>query len=204
MFPDLTETLGVVEPHLYAVAIPSAACAWIVGELGIVLKSADGGMTWSLQRGGAMDNAMLSGVAFRNCQQGFAAGQAGLVLVTDDGGAHWRAENLGEKDFYGVGFASDGRGVIFGDGGFLWVSADAGLTGWQPVRMSRPGGGPVQWVSAGVADAKGRFIVAGQGHVGPFVLPEDSLLSAGVASRTPWTERLAAGREAGETQLVKE
>ncbi len=84
--------------------------AWAVGHDGIILHSADGGLSWSLQRnepwtppaddGFERDpriGAPLLDVLFIDEQHGFAIGAYSLMLRTRDGGASWEQISLKGK-----------------------------------------------------------------------------------------------------------
>jgi len=78
---------------------------WAVGHEGTILHSADGGLTWSVQReehkpsDAELDDpdfefdprrgAPLLDVMFVDGDRGFAIGAFSLMLHTSDGGAHW-------------------------------------------------------------------------------------------------------------------
>jgi photosystem II stability/assembly factor-like uncharacterized protein len=84
--------------------------AWAVGHDGIILHSADGGLSWSLQRNQpwtppAEDDyerdprigAPLLDVLFVDEQLGFAIGAYSLLLRTRDGGTNWEQVSLKGK-----------------------------------------------------------------------------------------------------------
>ena len=57
---------------LYSVKYISAAVGWAVGDLGTILKTTDGGTTWSTQTSGTTNN--LWGVFFTDANNGTAVG----------------------------------------------------------------------------------------------------------------------------------
>lgn len=72
--------------------------AWAVGHDGVILHSADGGLTWSRQRAAPYDPAVddlhngapLLDVLFLDEANGIAIGAYSLMLRTADGGATWQ------------------------------------------------------------------------------------------------------------------
>jgi len=83
--------------------------AWAVGHDGVILHSADGGLSWSLQRREewtppAEDDfdrdprfgAPLLDVYFTDENSGFAIGAYSLILRTQDGGASWTNVQLSD------------------------------------------------------------------------------------------------------------
>ena len=75
---------------------------WAVGHDGVILHSADGGLSWELQRVDPKQEqdpdeefdprqgAPLLDVFFVNQQKGYAIGAYSLLLKTEDGGKNWR------------------------------------------------------------------------------------------------------------------
>ena len=75
---------------------------WAVGHDGVILHSADGGLSWELQRVDRKreqgldeefdprQGAPLLDVFFVNGQKGYAIGAYSLLLKTEDGGKNWR------------------------------------------------------------------------------------------------------------------
>lgn len=73
---------------------------WAVGHDGIILHSADGGLSWQKQREDVLDTSPdasfdprqgmpLLDVLMLDDQHGFAVGAYAQLLRTEDGGAHW-------------------------------------------------------------------------------------------------------------------
>ncbi len=80
---------------------------WAVGHEGVILHSADGGLTWVRQRVAPFDKnstdltngAPLLDVLFTDESNGIAIGAYSLMLVTHDGGQTWNQQNvLGKTD----------------------------------------------------------------------------------------------------------
>ena len=64
---------------------------WGVGELGKILHTKDGGLTWQSQDLGELDVSYnnLYGVYFVDANVGWTVGEAGTIIKTDDGGETW-------------------------------------------------------------------------------------------------------------------
>jgi len=84
--PAHTETWEIPEPDLFAVAVHGQG-AWAVGYWGAVLRSEDGGATWS--EAPTPTDATLYDVDFADESHGWAVGAAGTLLRTTDGGRSW-------------------------------------------------------------------------------------------------------------------
>lgn len=160
---------------------------WIVGEFGTVLRTTDGGETWSGERRfeEVPSDLYLFDVTHFDASLVVAVGLAGQVLVSRDGGASWKPSSSGlESALYGINWGNP-DGVAVGDRGEILVSADAGWS-WQPSR--RP---PLfEWLS-GVSDA-GKLVYA-VGERGVVLRSQD----AGVSWEQLRGPRPAAGRRVG-------
>jgi len=103
---------------------------WVVGSLGTILYTSDGGLNWDDYSNSNYHN--LRSICFTDDQCGFIVGDSGLVLRTNDGGQIWTEIDLEtDKDLRSVTFADNLHGWItlkvpFGvysttDGGNNWV-----------------------------------------------------------------------------------
>jgi photosystem II stability/assembly factor-like uncharacterized protein len=106
-----------------------AQTGWSVGDSGEILKTIDGGKTWSKQPTGI--RTRLWSVRFADANNGWAIGAYGAVLRTSDGGASWVLQEAGFLDGYGVSLyaisartavisSSNGRVRVTEDGGASW------------------------------------------------------------------------------------
>lgn len=86
---------------LYGVFFRDESQGWVTGSNGVILKTSDGGKTWSKQVSGT--TAQLNAVNFLpDGLHGWIAGSDGLILSTDDGGATWvhRTQGLAANGQY--------------------------------------------------------------------------------------------------------
>ncbi len=99
---------------------------WIVGSDGLILHSADGGVTWEEQNSDV--TVTLNSVDFINAETGWAGGAAGTILKTTDGGANWNTLTSGvefvihDLQFINArkGWAVGERVLFTDDGGATW------------------------------------------------------------------------------------
>jgi hypothetical protein len=84
---------------------------FVVGALGMVLRSVDGGATWQTQASGIASD--LYSVYFADALHGYACGDDGIVIKTTDGGASWIAEEHPVPSLGGRPSATFVRGVLF-------------------------------------------------------------------------------------------
>ena len=132
-----------VSSDLTSVFLADALHGWAVGHDGVILATADGGVTWKTQLNGldaaeriaasanpearrykeqGADKPFLD-VWFEDARSGFAVGAYNLLFHTSDGGATWeswfdRAENPKLLNLYGIRPAA-GELFIAGEGGLV-------------------------------------------------------------------------------------
>jgi photosystem II stability/assembly factor-like uncharacterized protein len=116
-------------------------------EFGAVVRSQDGGQTWSRHRKGALrDNHWL---AFHGSNGNWAyqaGGTGGGASFSQDGGKTWRKAKHGLAKNYGVACAADpqkpevwyvsvapGPGKAYGPQAEAYLYRSAGGAGWQPI-----------------------------------------------------------------------
>lgn len=104
--------------------------AWAVGELGAIVHTTDGGMTWRQQRSGTGEE--LNAVSFADPQHGVAMGNTNLF--TTDGGATWQRGHGALGTVYDVEMADADHGFATGGADFIYRTADGGAT-WQRQEM---------------------------------------------------------------------
>ncbi|TAK84484.1 MAG: glycosyl hydrolase, partial [Aquabacterium sp.] len=66
-----------------------------VGEMGLMLASADQGRTWTQQP--SPSSVMYTGVSFVDARTGWAVGHDGVIVATTDGGRSWKRQFDGRK-----------------------------------------------------------------------------------------------------------
>lgn len=115
-----------VSSTLTAVSFADAKNGWAVGHWGVILRTSDGGETWTVQRSDTNEDRPLFGVHFFDEREGVAVGLWSLVLATHDGGAHWEPVTLPAPP--GGGRADRNLLAAFADAhGTLFVAAERGM-----------------------------------------------------------------------------
>lgn len=70
---------------------------WAVGHDQVIVYSADGGLTWTLQHHDIAIDGPLLDVLFLDGQRGFAIGAYGQFLSTVDSGANWTVQTISDR-----------------------------------------------------------------------------------------------------------
>jgi len=116
---------------------------WAVGHDALILATADGGESWTVQYEDREREAPLLDVWFEDTQHGIAVGAYGALLETIDGGQSWEdiSERLDNEDGYHLNAIAhiQGSGLfVVGELGGMFRSADLGET-WERVESPYQG-----------------------------------------------------------------
>jgi len=102
---------------------------WAVGELGIIIRTLDGGETYKVLKSNVQVN--LNSVEFFSPQHGFVVGDNGTILETDNGGESWNAILYGmTANLNDLCMVSPNKVWIGGNQGNILHSNDGGDT-WE-------------------------------------------------------------------------
>ena len=129
-----TQSLAPTQALLTGVSFTDAQHGWAVGHDGVILATADGGLTWRRQDTGRDLETVYLDVLFRDAQHGFAVGAYGKFMVTTDGGKVWTPAHPApdEVHFNRLTAGADGTLYLAGEGGLLLVSRDGGKNWIRP------------------------------------------------------------------------
>ena len=100
-----------------------------VGDGGVILRSTDGGLTWSQRTSGTTKN--LYGVWASTTTQIWAVGEAGTILVSTDAGLTWSAQTSGIATDLRAVWAAQGDATnawAVGLGGVILKTSNGGTT----------------------------------------------------------------------------
>jgi hypothetical protein len=112
------------------VCFTDATNGWAVGSNGSILRSLDGGESWTTQPSGTTN--YLSSVYFHDTSTGWVVGNEGLILKTVDGGTHWIAQGSGITVWLrSVWFQDSQTGWAVGANGVFLMTTDGGES-WSP------------------------------------------------------------------------
>ena len=136
---------------------------WAAGHWGAILRTEDGGETWTQQRADVKQDRPLFAVHFFDATHGVAVGLWSLVIVTVDGGKSWHSvdmlapEGAKKADLNLLGLFADDKGRLFaaGEKGMVLRSDDQGRN-WTYMPTGYKGS---FWT--GVVTADGSILAAG-------------------------------------------
>lgn len=123
-----TQSIVPTRALLTAVCFPDAQHGWAVGHEGVIMATADAGITWQRQDTGTDTETVFLDVHFLDSSNGFAVGAYGKFLITGNGGRTWApAKPMEEEVHYNrLSRAGDGTLYLAGESGTLLISRDHG------------------------------------------------------------------------------
>ncbi|MBN1199933.1 MAG: T9SS type A sorting domain-containing protein [Bacteroidales bacterium] len=123
----LLNPLPTIE-HLTALYFIDEQTGYIVGEHGTVIRTLDGGETWTSVNAGI--SWTLNDVTFTSATDGIVVGELGTILKTTDAGVTWLDVGNYDPPLKSVEFPSEAVGYAVGLGGTVVKTTDEGFT-WQ-------------------------------------------------------------------------
>ncbi len=127
---------------------------------GIVIKTTDGGDTWTSMWTG--NNQGIEGMSFPTVNTGFVVGFSGYFGKTTDGGDTWTTIDLGitpePSVFYDVIFKDENNGIVFPLGEPAYITNDGGAS-WSA------GGTTPGLVGAACYVSDNTYFAVGSGHI---------------------------------------
>jgi photosystem II stability/assembly factor-like uncharacterized protein len=122
-----------IRGNLFSACLVTDDVGWIVGELGNILRTDDGGGTWTRQHAGI--KKPLLAISCVDEQTAWIGGKSGMLYRTIDGGATWEALTSGTtKHIFDLEFRDARHGVAVGDWGLLMYTEDGGNR-WTNIGM---------------------------------------------------------------------
>ncbi|MHC1737385.1 MAG: YCF48-related protein [Ignavibacteriaceae bacterium] len=115
-----------------AVTIVNPDNIYISGKGGEMIRSMDGGSSWSSQLNG-YTWTHLNNVDFVNSQKGWVAGNSGCILHSSDGGTNWEPQSAGTlENILDIQFIDETSGFAAGGNGTFLRTTDGGVN-WQKI-----------------------------------------------------------------------
>jgi photosystem II stability/assembly factor-like uncharacterized protein len=112
---------------LRAAAFAGENEGWIVGQDGVILRTTDGGNSWTTQTVSSFD---MWDITFFDADSGWAVGEGGTLLRTMDGGLVWSPPLFDTipDDIHSVVFKDDQEGLAVGESGTIVQTTNGGRT----------------------------------------------------------------------------
>lgn len=130
--PESTQR-SEIRQNLFSACFSTAQDGWVVGELGRVYHTTDGGNTFT--RSATDTKSAYLSVACLPDRSVVIVGQKGLALKSRDQGATWEPLQTGTKrDLLSVSFPTPDVGVAVGDFGTMIRTEDGGKT-WTVIPL---------------------------------------------------------------------
>lgn len=169
--------MAIQDPIFYDIRFADEKIGWIAGEFGHLLKTSDGGQTWTPQQKSLMtpdsgivdpmDLPTFFGEYTLSDSEALAAGLDGRIIRTRDGGTSWRFEPM-KLDYpltdplYQPFVTADGNAWVVGAAGQV-VRLPPGQTEWTRADLGMQ---IYTWLrSVNFADAQNGWIVGGFGTI---------------------------------------
>lgn len=111
--------------NLHGVTFLTQQEGWVVGQLGHIFHTTDGGKSWKEQESGT--KLLLTGVDFVDSNYGWIVGEEGIILHTSDAGMTWERQKSGVSyPLFDVEFIDRKRGWAVGHWGTILFTEDGG------------------------------------------------------------------------------
>lgn len=122
---DTKVDLGDVRQGLFGTCFATERDGWMVGELGRIFHTSDGGVSWERQDAGTKRPFLT--VACLDAKTAWIAGKEGIVYGTHDGGTTWTLSSTGsQRHVFTLAFPTPERGHGAGDFGTMIHTEDGG------------------------------------------------------------------------------
>ena len=118
-------SLREVRQSLFGTCFATDREGWMVGELGRIFHTADGGATWERQDAGTKRPFLA--VSCLDSRTAWIAGKEGIVYATTDGGVTWTQLQTGSnRHLFTIQMVTKDRGHAAGDYGTMIHTEDGG------------------------------------------------------------------------------
>jgi photosystem II stability/assembly factor-like uncharacterized protein len=117
-------------PALYGIFFQDRNRGWITGMDGVIIKTEDGGQTWTKVSSGT--ELPLYSILIRG-DRGWAVGNKGIYLMSNDGGSTWAPKDGAIKSKFWlrqIAFCDENNGFVVGATGTVAITNDGGKT-WK-------------------------------------------------------------------------
>lgn len=114
-----------IRQSLFGACATGERSGWMVGELGRIFRTEDGGGSWTRQS--ANTKRAILAISCLDDQRAWIAGKEGIVYQTKDGGRSWTQVQTGsQRHLFTIQFVNAQRGHAAGDFGTMIHTEDGG------------------------------------------------------------------------------
>lgn len=158
---DLTIQSSSFNNPIWSTYFTDASTGYAVCNKGTIVKTENGGLTWTQQSSGTNNN--LYSVFFANATTGWIVGSSCTILKTINGGSTWiqQSSGLSNDHFNSVYFTNANTGYIVTTRGSILKTTDGGSTWSNQRNQCNP-----FLFSVFFTDANAGFVVGGTGTNG--------------------------------------
>jgi photosystem II stability/assembly factor-like uncharacterized protein len=178
-------------------AFADAQNGWAVGGQGQVLRTSDGGLTWTQQTLSDFPNRTLAVAIAADKDNGFVAGEG--LFGTSDGGTTWnqilQGDISGSTDNHAITFLDGDLGAMAGANGRLLVTNDAGGH-WRFLAS----GTQSDLLGVSLVDQGHAWAAGGAGTILAFTIPDPPQMQISPASHA--FGQVSAGTTASQTFTI--
>jgi photosystem II stability/assembly factor-like uncharacterized protein len=118
--------------RFYGIAAQEGGNAWLAGSNGKIVRTQDGGHSWTLQE--VSVGNVLQDIAAWDTRRAVAVGNGGVVITTSDGGQSWRSVDAPKSRIANklmrIKVLPNGEAWCVGEGGSILHSTNFGAS-WQ-------------------------------------------------------------------------
>lgn len=126
-FSQWTQLTSGTSSQLNSVFFTDVNTGYVVGSYGLILKTDDGGLSWSQQNSDSTIISLYS-ICFTDANTGYAVGGQGTILKTVNGGTNWIIQTIGSTcTLYSVCFTDFNNGYAVGSNGVIIKTTNAGI-----------------------------------------------------------------------------
>lgn len=155
-------------------SISSPSTAWICGAAGTILRTTNGGASWTVVFSGTQE--YLTDIYFVNSSTGIAVGRNGVIVRTVNGGSQFTVNYVGSFDHYALSFINSSTGFVSSETGVVFKTTDAGAN-WSGVPIT------------GLDNYGCFFLTASTGYVcGPLINTSTSSIKRTTNGGSNWIE----------------
>lgn len=127
-----SQSITPTRAMLTCVSFADAQHGWAAGHDGVILTTADGGITWTRQDNGQDLETVYLDLLFLDAKHGFLVGAYGKFLETTDAGKTWTPRKISDEDVHFNRLSHDGADAFYlaGESGTILISHD-GCRTWM-------------------------------------------------------------------------